>query len=72
MNKKIELEIDEESHGLLYEIIIGAIVGIILSLIFKVDLGFVYGIGPGMLIGLLIDINNGKKKKQHTKTNKKK
>ena len=48
----------------------GAVVGLILSLIFKVDLGFVYGIGPGMLIGLIFDINNDKKKKASKKKEK--
>ena len=69
LNKKIDLEIDENAHGWFYGLLIGSVVGIILTLIFRVDLGFAYGIGPGMVIGLLFDINasNEKRKRKNLK-----
>lgn len=64
LNKKIKLEIDDNLNGFSFGVLIGGIGGLILSFIFKMDLGFAYGIGLGMIIGLLVDIHNGKKKKQ--------
>jgi uncharacterized membrane protein len=67
LNKKIKLEIDDNLNGLLFGVLIGGFIGLILSFIFKTDLGFAYGIGPGMVIGLLVDIHNRKKKNKKEK-----
>lgn len=67
LNKEIIIPKNIKLHGFLLGIILGGIVGLILSFIFKVDLGWSYGIFPGMVIGFIIDVNNAKKKKTNKK-----
>jgi len=63
LNKEINSNKKIEPYGTLLGILVGGIVGFVLSFIFKVDLGYVCGLFPGLAIGLIVDISNSNKKK---------
>ena len=71
-NKEITIPRNIKLHGFLLGTILGGVVGLILSFIFKTDLGWSYGIFPGMVIGFIIDVNNAKKNNSNNKSKKKK
>lgn len=73
-NKKIVFETEKTHPGIIYGTLIGAVIGMMLSLLCEIDMGFAYGAAAGMLIGLLFDSNSKdrKKKKIKSQPNKKK
>ena len=62
--KKIEFEYDETSNGVAYGLMAGSVLGMILSVGFEIELGFMYGMLPALLLGLGYDIYSAKKKKK--------
>lgn len=71
--KKIEFEYDETSNGVAYGLMAGSVLGMILSVGFEIELGFMYGMLPALVLGLAYDIYSAKKKKKKVrKTAKKK
>lgn len=62
--KKIEFEYDETSNGVAYGLMAGSVLGMILSVGFEIELGFMYGMLPALVLGLGYDIYSAKKKKK--------
>ena len=70
LNKEIDLDKEVEPYGMIYGLMIGSAVGVLLTLVFEVDMGFIYGIGPGMLIGIIIDCCRDEKKPKKNRKKK--
>lgn len=70
--KKIEFEYDETSNGVAYGLMAGSVLGMILSVGFEIELGFMYGMLPALVLGLGYDIYSAKQKKKVRKITKKK
>ena len=70
--KKIEFEYDETSNGVSYGLMAGSVLGMILSVGFEIELGFMYGMLPALVLGLGYDIYSAKKKKKKVRMTAKK
>ncbi len=58
---------NDSAIGMCFGMMLGSAAGLVLTLIYEVDFGYLYGISAGMMIGIIVDCYRHEKKKSSKK-----